>query len=306
MTHGDASIFLNALGAREGDPELDQALSLVGGEHAVETYDDDGLDEKYLILADRGVDFLLEHGELETVFVYARATKTRGVYGGWASLFDGVGPDSSPHDLLRALGAPLRSTGTYMTYESAPGFVQFEFDGENLTMAVVMRRVIGGDASVESSAEDLTTTQKAAEVDDEAATFMRAVGSTMFSPEHMAAIELAGPAITSRDDMRDGVAWQYDHFPNTGVTIQFKEELLVEALIRLVSDDGTPAYPSPGSLISGLRLPTSREGISGHFGTPTRSSELMDVYLVDDRYLRFDFADGQNTSLTVVLPGEEI
>ena len=144
MTHGDASTFLNALGAREGDPELDQALTLVGGEYAVETYDDDGVDEKYLMLADRGVDFLLEDGELETVFVYAKATKTRGMYGGWATLFEGIGPDSSPNDVRRTLGAPLRSTRAYMTYESAPGFVQFEFDGESLTMAVLMRRVIGG------------------------------------------------------------------------------------------------------------------------------------------------------------------
>ncbi|WP_194421446.1 hypothetical protein [Microbacterium abyssi] len=302
MIHGDASTFLNALGAREGDPRLTQAVSAVGGEYAVEVYDDDGVVEKYLIMADRGADFLLEDGELETVFIYAAATKTRGMYDGWATLIDGVGPDASPDEVVRALGAPLRSTRAYLTYEADPGFVQFEFDGEKLTMAVVMRRVIGGQTPVEESAES----EEPGTVDGEAATFMRAVGTAMFSAEHMAVIELAGPAIETRDDIRDGVAWQYDHFPNTGVTLQFKGEDLVGVLIRLRSDDGESTYPTPDLLIAGLPLPSSREAVTDRFGAPNLSSEQMDLYLVDDRYLRFEYEDGQNTALTVVLPGAEV
>lgn len=302
MIHGDATTFLNALGAREHDPRITQAVGLVGGGYSAEAYDDDGVEEKYLVMSDRGIDFLLKDGELETVFVFATVTEDHDVYGGWATLLDGVSIDSSRDDIVRALGEPLRSTSNYLTYDAEPGFVQFDFDGERLSMAVIMRRLVGGLAPVETP----VTGTGAGAIDGEAVTFMRAVGAAMFSAEHMAVIVLAGPAIESRDDTRDGVAWQYDHFPNTGVTIQFKEEELVSALIPLQADDGGSAYPTPQLLITELALPASREAILSRFGTPNRSSQHMDLYLVDDRYLRFDFEAGQSTALTVVLPDVSI
>jgi hypothetical protein len=65
-------------------------------------------------------------------------------------------------------------------------------------------------------------------------------------------------------------------------------------------------YPSLDLLISGLSLPSSREGVQGHFGKPERSSQYMDLYLVDDRHLRFDFESDVSTAVTVVQPGVEL
>lgn len=301
MIQGDISIFLQALSAPEGDPRLEQALSLVGGDHEVDEYDDTGVVEKYLILSDRGVNFLLRDGQLDTVFVYATATASRGIYGGWSTLIEGIGPDSSRDDLLRALGEPVRSTSAYVTYAADPGFVQFEFDGDALTAAVVMRELIGGQGS-----EQAKPAEGASSVEGEVAVFLRAVDSPMFSPEHLAVIGLTGPATESFDEQRDGVAWQYEHSARSGVTLQFARDVMVAALIRLHSDEGESVYPSPDRLIAGLPLPSSRADVEAHFGKPRQSDDQMDLYLVDDRYLRFDFDADRSSALTIVMPGAHV
>ncbi|MFI5427522.1 hypothetical protein [Aeromicrobium sp. UC242_57] len=144
MIHGDVSTFLQALGAREGDPRLEQALAFVGGEPETETFHDEQGESKYLIMPGRGVDFLLKDGVLDTVFIYAVESVEQGVYGGWSTLVDGVGADASTDDVVRVLGAPRRATSGYACYQVDPGFVQFDFDDDRLTMAVVMRHDIGG------------------------------------------------------------------------------------------------------------------------------------------------------------------
>lgn len=207
MIQGDVFTFLNALGAREGDPRLEHALAFVGGPHEVEVFDEGGVQGKYLVMTDRGVDFLLKDGVLTTVFVYATDTPDQGIYGGWESLVAGVGSDASSDAVVQALGAPLRSTESFVRYQVDPGFVQFDFDGD--------------------------------------------------------------------------------------------------ALIKLRAEDGKSGYPTPELLIAGLALPASRDTIGAHFGTPRQTSQQMDLYLVDDRYLRFDFDAELSTAVTVVLPGAE-
>lgn len=301
MIQGDVFTFLNALGAREGDPRLEEALAFVGGPHEDEVFDDGGVQEKYLVMTDRGVDFLLKDGVLTTVFVYATDTPDQGIYGGWESLVAGVGSDASSDAVVQALGAPLRSTESFVRYQVDPGFVQFDFDGDALKMLVVMQEVVGGDAP-QAAADEV---EGAETVDGDLAVFMRAVGHPMFSPAHMAVIGLAGPATESYDEERGGAMWQYEDSARTGVTLQFTQDVLVGALIKLRAEDGKFGYPTPELLIAGLALPASRDTIGAHFGTPRQTSQQMDLYLVDDRYLLFDFDAGLSTAVTVVLPGVE-
>ena len=301
MLQGDVFTFLNALGAREGDPRLEHALAFVDGPHEVEVFDEGGVQDKYLVMTDRGVDFLLKDGVLTTVFVYATDTPDQSTYGGWASLVGGVSPGASPDDVVQALGEPLRSTESFVRYRVDPGFVQFDFDGDALKMLVVMREVVGGDAP-QAAADEV---EGAKTVDGDLAVFMRAVGHPMFSPTHMAVIGLAGPATDSYDEERGGAMWQYEDSARTGVTLQFTQDVLVGALIKLRAEDGKSGYPTPELLIAGLALPASRDTIGAHFGTPRQTSQQMDLYLVDDRYLRFDFDAGLSTAVTVVLPGAE-
>lgn len=300
MIQGDVSTFLSALGASEGDARLDRALALVGGEPEVETFVDGGVRSTYLSLEDKGAEFLLTNGELSTVFLSA-ASKD-GTYPGWTTLVEGVAPTSSREDVVRTLGEPLRSRDALVTYKADPGYLQFDFDGDSIKTAVVMRELIGGldpQPQPDEVADEVT-------VDGEIASFIRAVGLPMFSREHVALMTLAGPAMETHEDVRGGANWAYDIFPNSGVTLQFKEEVLVAALVEIVSKDGSAAYPSPDQLVSGLSLPSSREGVQAHFGKPERSSQYMDLYLVDDRYLRFDFESDVSTAVTVVQPGVEL
>lgn len=302
MIQGDVFTFLNALEAEEADPRVERALAMVGGEPTVETYDDEGVEEKYLNLSEQGASFLFMDGTLDTVFVYAAASSTRNAYARWSTLIEGIGPDSSREDIERVLGAPLRSTGSYMTYEADPGFVQFDFDGASLKSVVIMSELVGG----QSPAVEQPEASGATSVEGDIAVFMRAIGKPMFSPEHFAVIGLTGPATDSSDEERDGAAWQYENSGRTGVVLQFKQEIMVGALIPLASSDGDPVYPSPDQLIDGLVLPAAREAVSAHFGTPRQSIQGTDLYLVDDTYLRFDFETGQSSAVTVVQRGAEV
>lgn len=143
MIQGDVSEFLSALGAREGDALLQRALDFVGGEHEVDVFDDDDAVATYLVVPDRGVDFLLVDGVLSTVFIYATVNSEHAAYGAWPSLVHGVTASAGRDELVRALGEPKRSAAGYLLYETDQGFLQFDFDGETLTMAVVMTRDIG-------------------------------------------------------------------------------------------------------------------------------------------------------------------
>ncbi|APZ33893.1 hypothetical protein BOH66_06215 [Microbacterium aurum] len=138
---------------------------------------------------------------------------------------------------------------------------------------------------------------------NELAAFLDAVGQTMYSPEHLTVMALAGPPSESFEEERDGAAWQYQVSERSGVTLQFREQVLVAALIRLVADDEDAAYPALGALVPGLTLPASRADIRAHYGATRHEDPDMDLYLVGDHYLRFDFVDGQSVALTVILLG---
>jgi len=144
MIQGEVSVFLSALGAREGDLRLRRALEFVGGQPELDVFDDGGEVATYLAVPARGVELLLTDGALSTVFVHATATEEHAAYDGWAQLLPGIDADSSREDVIRAFGEPKRSAPGYLLYGAGSGFVQFDFAGEMLAMAVVMERDING------------------------------------------------------------------------------------------------------------------------------------------------------------------
>lgn len=144
MIQGDITVLLNSLGAREGDPRLQAALDFVGGEVEVDVFDEEDGEARYLVMVDRGVDFLLRDGEVSTVFVYAAENPEQTVYEESATLVEGVDFDVTPDALVATLGEPLRATPRYVIYAADPGFVQFDFDGDRLTLVSAMARDIGG------------------------------------------------------------------------------------------------------------------------------------------------------------------
>ncbi|GAA1912846.1 hypothetical protein GCM10009775_01770 [Microbacterium aoyamense] len=294
MIQGDVEAFLKALGAREGDPLLEQALAVVAGEYEVDVFDDADAEQKYLVAVERGVEFLLEDGIVTTVFVYAADRDDQRTYGRWPTLVEGIDRGFSADEIVAALGAPQARTPTFLRYAADGGFVQFDFDGARLSMLVVMREVVVPTADVPARSAD-----GAPSVPGELDVFVTAVGRPLFSPEHFAVIGLAGDASESFDVVRAGVEWQVEASPRTGVRLEFREEILARAVIRLVESDGDAAYPHTARLIDGLPLPSGRDALCGRFGAPHRAEHEYDLYLVGDSALRFDFDRGASSVLTV-------
>lgn len=297
MTRGDVRVLLSALGAREGEDALERAFAFVGGDPEIETFVDERGTATYARFPEQGVEFLLKDGAVSSVFIAASDTDDLRTYRNWQGLLPGVGPGATRDDVATALRKePVRATEVYETYAVDGGYLQFEFAGDRFTMLVVMRQLVGDAAAPPPPAAGPGA------VAGEVTIFLRALGQPMFSPAHLGVIELVGPASESRDAVIDGVDWQYESSPRAGVLLQFTQEILVGALIRLV-DDGSGVYPSPDLLIDGLALPATRAAVGAFFGTPHKSRPDMDLYLVDEHYLRFDYADEVSTALTVIEPG---
>jgi hypothetical protein len=295
------------MGSREGDDRLTKALAFVGGEYETSTYLDAGTESRYLVSKEHGVDFLMEDGALHSVFFHARSTAGQAMYDGWAGLIDGIGPDASPESLADVLGAPKRATEVFAIYPADPGFVRFVFSNGRLKMVVAQDFDLF-DTTPLSEADDTVTVDRpdadaAPTIDGELAVFMTAVGSAMYSPEHLAALVLAGPALETHEDERADAMWLYQEFPRTGVTLQFKNEIMVGALVLL---DGPNAYPTPDLLITDFSLPCAREKLETRLGKEQMSSEAQAFYFVDNKYLAFDFEGGVTTTLSVIQPDVEV
>lgn len=306
MIRGDIVRFLDALGSREGDDRLTEVLAAVGGGYETSTYLDDGVESKYLVSKEHGVDFLLEDGVLRSVFFHARSTAVQAAYDGWDGLIDGIRPDSSPESLVEVLGAPKMATEAFAIYPASPGFVRLVFSDGGLKM-VVAQQVDPFDAAPLPETGDavvvnLSGVDEASTIDGELAIFMAAVGSAIYSPEHRAALVLAGPALETHQDERADATWLYQEFPKAGVTLQFKNDIMIGALILL---DGPNAYPTPDLLITGLPLPCAREALGNRLGKEQVSSETQAFYYVRDKYLAFDFEGGITTAVSVIEPDAE-
>ncbi len=142
MIQGGIIEFLQALRARESDASFSRVLENLGGNAKVDLYTDRGIEEKFLAVSDRGVDFLVLEGVLRTIFIYARKTRSHERYAGWPSLVAGIDATSSRADIQNALGEPIATSHEFIRYRNEHGYLQFEFDGETLSMAVVLAEVV--------------------------------------------------------------------------------------------------------------------------------------------------------------------
>lgn len=301
MIEGEITIFLSALDAPADDPRLRAAIAHIGGTPTVESYDDGDTQETYLVMSEHGGDVLLIDGTVHTVFLYASTDEEHGAYARFAALIDGIDESSTREGVQAALGDPLRAAPSYLTYAAGAGYVQFDFDTGVLSKIVVMRELVGGMPSASATDAGDAARPAARAIEGELSAFIDALGAPLFSSEHLALLGLIGPASESRDEVRDGVTWQYEDSERSGVLLQFKQERLAGALIRLTGDDGT--YPAPDRLIAGLDLPADRATVRASLGQPVHSREDMDLYLAGDAYVRVDYDDDRSTDLSVVASG---
>lgn len=147
MMHGQVSAFVDVLGASRNVERYERLLVAIGGKAVVETYVDDGIVTLYESIPERGLSFLFTDDELDTVFIYAVGKAEMTAYREEAALIEGMSLEWKRTDVERALGTPVRATSNFLTYRCQRGYVQVDFDGEDIVMVVVMAELAGGDSS---------------------------------------------------------------------------------------------------------------------------------------------------------------
>lgn len=140
----------------------------------------------------------------------------------------------------------------------------------------------------------------------EVQTFLDALGSPTERPEALGrAIGLVGPGLEVEAFEQDGVTNEHRHFRRTGAGFLLHGGDVV-AIVLPVIRDGGPVYGAVDALIDGVDPSLERSEIVSAIGTPTRSSQRMDLWRMGGRYLRLDYAGDRLTDVSTALSGVEL
>ena len=137
----------------------------------------------------------------------------------------------------------------------------------------------------------------------EVTTFLDAIGTPGGLFRVPKILALVGPTYESVDTQKPGS--EQVVFPQTGTHLFFKNEVLIGALIYVVENEGHPPYPTPTKLVPGIEPGASREQVRAVMGEPRQGSQFMDLFMVDDKYVRFDYDGDSWASLSLLLPGQD-
>lgn len=300
MIQGNVLVFLNALGHEETNSEFSDVLSLIESDdyQRFRFADIPGEEhEEYLKMPNSGVDFLLDHGVIDTIFIYSTNTKDHSSYQGWRGLVDGVSSEMGQEEVISILGEPLRVTPLGMTYGARGGYLQFEFADGQITQLVVMREMFG----------NLQVQNAAVPVAGDLAVFIAAVGTPMLSSEHQQALVLGGARMEIEEDQISGAAGETHYFELTGLLLRFRNKVMVGALVRLTENlsGSLAAYPWPERLITGLSVPWSRNAIRERLGDPVDSNPDEELFILDNRYVRFAFKGTSCAEVSIAMVDAE-
>lgn len=137
-------------------------------------------------------------------------------------------------------------------------------------------------------------------------TFLEALGAPTAHPEALGrAIGLVGPGLEIETFEQHDVANQHWHFRRTGSGFLMHDGDIVAIVLPVVRDEG-PVYDAVDTLIDGVDLSGDRASIVAAIGAPTRSSQRMDLWRLDGRYLRLDFDGDRLTDVSTALSGVEL
>lgn len=137
-------------------------------------------------------------------------------------------------------------------------------------------------------------------------TFLDALGSPTERPEALGrAIGLVGPGLEIEAFEQDGTTNEHWYFQRTGAGFLVHGGDVVAIVLPVIRDSG-PVYDAVDALIDGVDLTAERASIVSAIGTPTRSSQRMDLWRLDGRYLRLDYAGDRLTDVSTALSGVEL
>ncbi|MDA2809765.1 hypothetical protein O4J56_03855 [Nocardiopsis sp. RSe5-2] len=128
---GEAALLLDALGRRQGDSRILEAIALVGPGMEVEEFGFGGVRSTYLVFRPSGTDLLFEDGVLVSAMVRTRPDGQDPGYGRYprpAALIDGLSPTATRSGVAALLGTPERAGAAFDRYPANGRHLHFEFD----------------------------------------------------------------------------------------------------------------------------------------------------------------------------------
>ncbi|WP_408896613.1 hypothetical protein ACJ5H2_16965 [Nocardioides sp. R1-1] len=140
---GDLGVMIGALGHPFGDPQVLDAMTLVGlpTERSEFTV---GPTKRVYYTADQSIaDFLFEEDVLQSVIIQVVADDKHGAYPAPDSLIDGLSGTASRDDVLARFGTPVKSTDASDRFSVDDVFVRFGYVDDRVADITVMRTAPG-------------------------------------------------------------------------------------------------------------------------------------------------------------------
>lgn len=294
---GTITTFLTALNHPELDEEVQTVISVLGESYETETYNDTGVEEKYLSAPEQGVELLLDDGILNTIFIYATPTDENEVFSDWEGLIDGLNEDSTREEIRAIVGDPVKTATLYDLYQVEDRFIHFQFDesSQHLNKLTLMAK----DPLI-NSLTDLAEVSNEVRVEGTVNTLIAAIGHSEQDPETQAMIELFESEYTASEPSGGpDVVIRYYRFP-TG-HVQFKNDVVANVFFStgLSFGDFVPEGLRLHSLIVGLAEKPARIDIPALLGDPYVKQANFELYNVGGGSVHVEYINDIPDSISV-------
>lgn len=296
---GEVLPYFDAIGTADGSEAMLAAMKLVGTTFTLDEYTSMGTHEKYLIFAKGGVEMLVLDGLLDTIFFRLVAGPTIAAYRDPDALIPGVHHGMSRDAVIDLLGDPLRNEPTYLLYTVGTKFLNVRMSGEVVDDFSLQRH----DLVAELKAE-FGTPAPAEQITGEIALLIGLAGTPYGDEALTDLVAILGPRLDSHDNDDESGTGRFLVFPDSGVDVQYRGDVLIGALIHTVNDERSP-YPRLDALVEGLTFPASRTDVVDALGTPQNSLRDMDVYTEKSRFVMFNYTNDALTTISIAhVPGD--
>lgn len=131
-----------------------------------------------------------------------------------------------------------------------------------------------------------------ATVTGEMAVMLEVLGCRQGDARILEAIILVGPAMEVAKYDFDGEKSTHFLFKPAGTDLVFENDVLEMVMVRTQPDEQDATYglyPRPAALVDGLPPTATRAEVAAFLGNPERVGPSFDRYVVNERYLHFEF-----------------
>ncbi|WP_144720368.1 hypothetical protein [Agrococcus jejuensis] len=137
---GEVATYLEILGLAPDAPRVSAFVDAFGVDVEVDEMELGGEQERYVILADAGVELNFTDGELTAIFAYLDGDDEHEPFRTPGSLIDGLTLEEDRDGIRAVLGAPMRQAGGYDFYAVGDRFLHVEYADDHARMITALLR----------------------------------------------------------------------------------------------------------------------------------------------------------------------